>query len=170
MEIGKGKLIAFLREVDKHLSRKIKIIAVGGTAMTLLELKPSTIDIDFELPHEDVEEFENATKMFAHGIKKIDTFSDGLIFSQQLPDDHLEKIIPVKIHFNNIQLYSLHPIDIVVTKIGRLESKDIQDIGACIKKFKLTKNEVKNGAKAVDYIGREENYKINLRHVLDRFF
>ena len=170
MEIGKTKLIGFLRELDLHLSRRIRLIAVGGTAMTLLGLKPSTIDIDFELSHEDAGEFKKATGMFAHGIKKIDTFGDGLIFSQQLPEDHAEKIIPIKTGFDKIQLYSLHPVDIVVTKIGRLDGRDVQDIEMCIKKYRLTMEEIKNRAKAVTYTGREENYRINLKHVLERFF
>jgi hypothetical protein len=170
MEIDNSKLVGFLREVDKNLARKITLVAVGGTAMTLLELKPSSIDIDFEIMPEDAGDFEKATGMFAHGIKKIDVFSRGLIFSQQLPEDHWASAIPIKIRFDKIRLKALHPLDIVVTKIGRLNDRDIQDIGACIGKFGLTKEEIENRAKEVTYIGKDENYEINLRHVLKRFF
>jgi hypothetical protein len=40
MKIRKDKLVAFLREVDKELGSDIKLVAVGGTAMTLLGIKP----------------------------------------------------------------------------------------------------------------------------------
>lgn len=168
MKIGKGRLIEFLKEIDKELAKKIKLIAVGGTAMTLLGLKPSTIDIDFEGSSEHIGEFEKASKMISHGFR-VDTYRDGLIFTQQLPDDYSKKSIPVK-KFNKISLYALHPIDIVVTKIGRLDGRDFQDIEKCIKKFKLKKEEVKKRAGLVEYVGNEENYKTNLKAVLKRFF
>lgn len=166
---SKGDLIGFLKVVDENLEKKINLIAVGGTAMTLLDLKPSTIDIDFDLTSEDSEELEKALKTIPHGFR-IDVFRDGLIFSQQLPDDHMERSIPIKIHFRSIRLYALHPLDIVVTKIGRLDERDLQDIRACIERFKLTKKMIEERANKVEYIGREENYRINLRNVLKRFF
>ena len=40
----------FLEELDKELERKITVVAVGGTAMTLHNTKASTIDVDFTIP------------------------------------------------------------------------------------------------------------------------
>jgi len=169
MQLDKGMLTGFLEEVDGQLGRRIRLIAVGGTAMTLLGLKPSTIDIDFDLSSGDAEELDRALKAIPHGFR-IDIFRDGLIFSQQLPDDYAGKCIAVKTGLKNIELYALHPLDIVVTKIGRLNERDLQDIEACIGKFGLTKKQVEGRAKLVEYIGREENYKTNVQHVLRRFF
>lgn len=166
---SKEDLIGFLKAVDENLEKKINIVAVGGTAMTLLGLKPSTIDIDFDLKSGDAEELKKALRTIPHGFR-IDIFGDGLIFSQQLPDDHLERSIPVKAGFRKIGLYALHPLDIVVTKIGRLNERDVQDIGACIESFGLTRKQIEERANQVEYIGREENYRINLRNVLKRFF
>ncbi len=70
----------------------------------------------------------------------------------------------------NMTLKALSPIDIVVTKIGRLNQRDKEDIEMCIRKFKITKNQVIKRAKEVEYVGREENYEINLEHVLKNFF
>ena len=69
-----------------------------------------------------------------------------------------------------IELRSLHPIDIVVTKIGRLDERDEQDIEACIRKYGLTEKQITKRAGQVEYVGSEENYRINLRHVLKDFF
>lgn len=168
MRFDKSKLMGFLEQIDKELGRRITVIAVGGTAMTLLDLKPSTIDVDFDLNDEDADELERALKTVPHGFR-IDIFSNGLIFSQQLPEDHFRKSIPVKT-FKNIVLYALHPLDIVLTKTGRLNERDLQDIGACIEKFKLTGEQIDERAKLVEYIGREENYRANLRYVLKKFF
>ena len=71
--------------------------------------------------------------------------------------------------FGRIELRSLNPVDIVVTKIGRLDERDKQDIEACIRKYKITEKQITKRASQVEYAGREENYRINLRHVLKHF-
>ena len=95
--------------------------------------------------------------------------ADGIVFSQTLPDDYLEKSVMIK-KFKNIILKALDPVDIVVTKIGRLDERDLQDIKACIKKFKLKKNQIEKRSNNVQYVGRQENYKVNLSYVIKKFF
>ncbi|HVP16745.1 MAG TPA: hypothetical protein VMT42_05205 [candidate division Zixibacteria bacterium] len=62
MPLDKSELLNFLEELNKELGRKITLIAVGGTAMTLLDLKPSTMDIDFTIPSSDFPEYKRAEK------------------------------------------------------------------------------------------------------------
>jgi len=45
-------------KVVADLTKKITLVEAGGTAMTLLDLKPSTIDIDFTIPSCNMIEFE----------------------------------------------------------------------------------------------------------------
>lgn len=54
MPLSKTGLVDFLDIVDREMKRKITLVAVGGIAMTLLDLKPSTIDIDFTAPSDDL--------------------------------------------------------------------------------------------------------------------
>lgn len=54
--------MGLLSSVDEELERRIVLVAVGGTAMTLLDLKPSTIDIDFTGPYDDIREFNRIQK------------------------------------------------------------------------------------------------------------
>lgn len=169
MAINKDTLLDLLSEVDKALGKEMSIVAVGGTAMTLLGLKESTIDIDFNASKDDVKELRRAFDSIPHGFR-VDLFVEGMIFTQQLPDDFFEKCIPVKTQFKNINLLALHPIDIVVTKIGRLNERDVEDIKSCVKKFKLKRKDVEKRALQVVYVGREENYRINLRYALKEFF
>ena len=169
MAIDKNRLLDLLSEVDKNLMKKMSIVAVGGTAMTLLDLKTSTIDIDFNASKDDVKELRRAFDSIQHGFR-VDLFVEGMIFSQLLPDDYLEKCIPVKTKFVNIRLLALHPIDIVVTKIGRMNERDVEDIKSCIRKFKLVKKDVEKRALQVVYVGREENYRINLDYALKSLF
>ncbi len=95
MPFENKQLLEFLEQVDKQLEKSIDIIAVGGTAMTLLKLKQSTIDIDFDFSRNDIIVFEKALQKIPHGFK-IDLYTDGMIFSQQLPEDYRSKAIPVK--------------------------------------------------------------------------
>lgn len=62
--MDKKSLLDFLSEIDRKLKRKITLIAAGGTALTLLDLKSSTIDIDFTGPLQDIEEFRLQEKKF----------------------------------------------------------------------------------------------------------
>ncbi len=162
-------LSRFLGELDKELTRDITLIAVGGTALTLLDAKPSTIDVDFALPNDDYDEFQRVLKQVPHGFT-VHCFHDGMIFTQDLPEDYLENASTVRTKMKHIELKALDPIDIVVTKIGRLNDSDMEDIESCIKKFGLTRGQVEDRAAKVVYIGREENYRINLKHVLEKFF
>jgi hypothetical protein len=154
--------------VDKEVSRKITLVAVGGTAMTLLDLKPSTIDIDFTVPSGDKLELDKALKSVPHGYK-VDVWIDGTVFCTTLPDDYLDRSRDI-ISFKHITLKALHPVDIIVTKIGRLDARDMQDIAACIKKFQLSKKEIETRAASVTYAPNEEDYRYNLKLALKEFF
>lgn len=133
MQFNKQRLMEFLEVVDKELEEPVELTAVGGTAMTLLGLKDSTLDIDFDVEADRAIGFRKTLARLHHGYR-IDLYTGGLIFSQQLPEDYAEKRIPVKTDFRKIRLYTLNPLDIIVTKIGRLNDRDIEDIKACIRK------------------------------------
>ncbi len=49
--LGKEQLLNIMVEWNRFLKRKVNLIACGGTAMTLLDVKPSTKDIDFMVPN-----------------------------------------------------------------------------------------------------------------------
>jgi len=168
MPLDKSTLLLDFLEVDKELERPVTLVEVGGTALTLLDAKTSTIDVDFTIPSDDYGVFKKTLSSIPHGFK-VDCWKDGMVFSQGLPDDYLERSSAIR-KMKRIQLRALNPVDIVVTKIGRLDARDKQDIETCIKKFKLTKNQIAKRARDVEYVGRDENYETNLKYVLKDFF
>ena len=168
-KIPKTQLIELLEEFDKDLDGEIRLIAVGGTAMTLLNLKTSTIDIDFDLSKSDYSVFDKTQKRIPHGFR-IDLFEGGLIFTQQLPPDYVEKAVQMPYSFKKIKLLALAPLDIVVTKIGRLNERDRQDIKSCIEKKGVTKEQIEERAKQIEYVGHQETYLSNLKWVIQRFY
>ncbi len=163
--IGRNELVRWLKSVDRKLHRKVTLIAVGGTAMTLLGLKSSTRDVDFCLKSEEKRDFEKVLdKEF-----KVDIFTDGCIFSEQLPADYSEKSKEI-IRMKNIDLKALSPIDIIITKAARFNARDEEDIEALsghADKDELLKrfNEVLKS-----YSGKEEDYKYHMEIVIKRFF
>ena len=107
--IDRNELVKWLKSIDKKLHSKITLIAVGGTAMTLLGLKSSTRDVDFCIKSDEKKDFEKALdKKF-----KVDIFIDGYIFSEQLPADYVEKSKEI-VKMNNIALNA----DVFINKIS----------------------------------------------------
>ncbi len=170
MPCDKSALFDFLSVLNEDLTKKITLVAAGGTAMTLLDLKPSTIDIDFTIPGCDRVEFEQALKSNPPGYK-VDRWTDGCVFCQTLPNDYLENSIKIK-EFSHISLRALQPVDIIVTKIGRLNARDMQDIEACIQKAKVSEAKIRERALLVvqTYVGPEEEYIYHLNLMLDKFY
>ncbi len=168
-EIGKQRLFDFIEELDKELTEKIRITAVGGTAMTLLDLKNSTRDVDFESSSKNEKALLKAKETLNPGFE-IDLFWNGLIFAQQLPDDYNEKAIPIK-EFEHIELFALSPLDIVVSKIARFNERDEQDIKACIQKASITKEQLKERASQLGLTAiTAEDFRYHLTLVLEQMF
>ena len=51
--IDKKELMNTIRGWDTFLKRKVRLIACGGTALTLLDIKASTKDIDLMIPDQN---------------------------------------------------------------------------------------------------------------------
>jgi len=132
-------LIDLLRSIDPYISRKVYLIAIGGTALTLLELKPSTLDIDFNLPREEDSQkirklfreldFEriNRNKWISPNGLIIDLCDLDYIFCVQLPESSIENSVLIK-EFEHISLKALNLYDLIISKLARSETKDMDDI------------------------------------------
>jgi hypothetical protein len=48
--IDKQTLLDTMEQWNRFLKRKVHLVACGGTAMTLLQVKSSTKDVDFMIP------------------------------------------------------------------------------------------------------------------------
>lgn len=169
MSLNRNTLLDFLEILDDEFSRKIILVAAGGTAMTLLNRKPSTIDVDFTVPKEYYDDFLLALKTVPHGFR-VDVWPEGQVFSQMLPSDYLDISILIETSLKHIELRALHPLDIVGTKIGRLIDRDMGDIEICIRNFDLKADQIRERASKIGYAGNDEVYEINLNAVIQRFF
>ena len=167
MSLDNTKLLDFLGEIDAELTRKIVVVAVGGTAMTLLKAKSSTIDIDFTMPSQHHKDFEHAMKVIQPGFQ-VELYHDGMVFVTSLPDDYLKRSKPIKTKLKKIELRTLHPVDIIVTKIARLDDRDDQDIASCMKKFKITRREIVKRANEINSLVHDQTFQTNLSNFLKK--
>jgi len=167
--ITKQDLLDWLDRIDKELDREIVIVAVGGTAMTLLDLKESTRDVDFCVEAKDFEKFKKLAKS---DLFVVDLFKDGYIFALQLPEDYLEVASDYGEEFRNLRLRILKVEDIILTKTSRLNARDMGDIEALAKTGKVEIEFLKKRFEEVceSYAGREEDYRYHFKLVLKMFF
>ena len=152
MEVGTKTLEEIIIEFDRYLTRKTRIIAVGGTALTLLGKKASTRDIDLCFTEERGAlsfiqsakkmgyRSETPNKLIGKGVI-IDIFSNGYIFCVQLPEDYSEKAVKIR-DFHRIELYALAPMDLLITKAARFNDRDKEDITTIIRSYKIDEKQL----------------------------
>lgn len=125
---------------------RVRLIACGGTALTLLKIKDSTKDIDFIVPKEN--EYQRLMKFLRHlnygdkggGLVHEDDpnfiyqfWCGNRVFTTDLLDSPLEegKHILIK-KWTHIYLGALNLIDLIITKMFRGNQVDRDD---CIAAF-----------------------------------
>lgn len=138
--INKAGLLERLAVWDGFLKRKVRLIACGGTAMTLLGIKESTKDIDLIVPVGL--EHDYIVKMLAElGYRSasgcgwarddgfiFDLFRGNRVHTTELLESPLENGKHTKVkEYNHLYLGVLNPYDIIITKLFRASQIDVDD-------------------------------------------
>jgi hypothetical protein len=144
--IDKAGLWTILEGWDAYLPRKVRLIACGGTALTIQDLKPSTKDVDFLVP-EDSEHVTLVQTIRRLGYRQatgsgwtrgdgyiFDLFAGKTVFVTELLESPLEQgnHIPIKA-FKKLSVAALNDYDLVISKMFRGSAVDIQDCLALIR-------------------------------------
>ncbi|MFC1733350.1 DUF6036 family nucleotidyltransferase [candidate division KSB1 bacterium] len=168
--IDKSNLLDFLKKLDKMLKDKATILAVGGTAMVLMDLKESTIDVDFCIDNK--KNYDVIKKTRIRSPFKVDLFHSGYIFTLQLPEDYIRRARPYKTTLKNINLKILSPIDIIITKGSRLNQRDVEDIKLIISRKKINKDDIRKRFSEVkgSWPGSDKVFDENTKFILKEFF
>ena len=139
--LNQDHLLAILAEWNRFLKRRVHLIACGGTAMTLLGVKPSTKDIDFMVPV--TSEYNYLIKQLeALGYKpgsgpgwrregevfRFDLFRGNRIHTTELLESPLSagKNTPLK-EFSRLYVGILNDYDLISSKLMRGASVDFED-------------------------------------------
>jgi len=150
--LDKNRLLDILSVWDGHLNKRVHLVACGGTALTLMDLKESTKDIDLLIPEE--EEYKYLLRILKDlgyeaktgaGWARDDGFIFDLyvgktIFTTELLESPLIEgnNIPLK-EFAHIYLGVLNYYDLLISKIFRSTTVDMDD---CLALFKARSKEI----------------------------
>lgn len=147
-ETTKNELTEFLKKIDSYLDKELILVAIGGTALTLLDLKLSTRDIDLIVPRK--KDFKLLVELFRKlnftEIKKerwitgegsiIDLYVEDYICNVKLLEPSTEKSQLLQ-KFDHLILRVLNLYDVAITKIDRGDKRDFEDIQLIFKKASL---------------------------------
>lgn len=144
--IDRQRLLNEIGAWGSFLKRKVHLIACGGTALTLLGIKPSTKDIDLIVPELKEYDYLIATlkqlgykSVTGSGWKRKDGFifeffRGKFVHTTELLESPLEKKNHVLIkEFNHIYLGVLNYYDLIISKLFRGDGVDIEDCLILIK-------------------------------------
>jgi len=143
------ELIQTIDNWEHLINFKVNLIGCGGTALTLLEIKDSTKDIDFIVPV--VKEYERLMKFLQSlgyeekggGLAHPDDpyflyqfWVGNRVFTTDLLDPPLDpgKNIPIK-KWRHIYLGALNLQDLIITKMFRGMQVDVDD---CVAVFAIS--------------------------------
>lgn len=139
--LTKAQLWDVLELWDEFMPGPVRLVACGGTALTIQDLKTSTRDVDFVVPDDD-ECRRLIGSIRRRGYEKdrgfgwkhpsspfiFDIFAGKYVFTTELLDSPLEPgmSIPVR-SFKKLTISALNDLDLVISKMFRGDQVDVED-------------------------------------------
>ena len=182
--LNKQTLLDILSQWNGFLKRKVHLIACGGTALTLMNIKPSTKDVDFLVPDET--EYRYLLRILkdlgykpatGSGWKKqnehyiFDLFPGKRIHTTELKSSPIEKENHFLFkEFSYLYIGILNDFDLITSKLFRGMSVDFEDCLMLVKarkgKFDL-KRFINHYKEIASYDISEDRIIMNLDRFLD---
>jgi len=182
--LNKRTLLDILGQWNGFFKRKIHLIACGGTALTLLDIKPSTKDADFMVPVES--EYKYLIKILkdlgyqqttGSGWQKkediyiFDLFPGKRIHTTELLESPLEegKHLLLK-EFSHLYIGILNDYDLIASKLFRGSDVDFEDCLMLVKarKDKINIKRIEQHFKELSMYDISENrIAVHLEHFLN---
>lgn len=182
--LNKRTLLDILGQWNGFFKRKIHLIACGGTALTLLDIKPSTKDADFMVPVEP--EYKYLIKILKdlgyqqttgsgwqkkEDIYVFDLFPGKRIHTTELLESPLEegKHLLLK-EFSHLYIGILNDYDLIASKLFRGSDVDFEDCLMLVKarKDKINIKRIEQHFKELSrYDISEKRIAVHLEHFLN---
>lgn len=182
--LNKTKLLDVLVQWNGFLKRKIHLIACGGTALTLLDIKPSTKDVDLIVPVET--EYRYLIRMLkdlgyeqttGSGWRKkgdifiFDLFPGKRIHTTELLESPLEDGNHIFLkEFSHLYIGILNEYDLIASKLFRGTDVDFED---CLMLVKARRDKIdikhleRHVLELAGFDTSEERIAKNLEHFLN---
>ena len=123
------------KEIDESLeqpSTKFVLIAVGGTSLTLRNIKSSTKDVDLMVDGIELSKVKTHLRQVCKKNKcKIDIWQSPHIFSTTLLENFTSDLYPRKYKHFDVKIVNL--VDNAVAKLSRFNEADREDIDGIIR-------------------------------------
>jgi len=180
--LDKDRLLDIMGEWNRFLKRKVHLIACGGTAMTLIGVKPSTKDVDFIAP--EVREHDYLTKQLkmlgykqatGSGWKRqgegfqFDIYRGNRIHTTDLQNSPLEEgRHSILMEFSHLYIGILNDYDLISSKLMRGTRVDFED---CLSLVEARREEI-DIEKLIHHFHEMVNYDVGeyrLKPNIDHF-
>ncbi len=181
--LTKNQLLEILEGWNHILRRRVRMIACGGTAMTLLGVKASTKDVDFLVPNDKEYKYLTA-KLMDIGYElqigwqregepfRFDLFRGNKIHTTTLLDSPLERERHTLLfEYSHLYIGILNDYDLIASKLMRGTTVDFED---CIALTRARKDQldltrlVERFHRMVDLDISEERIRSNIDVFLER--
>ena len=164
-KISRENIEALIKKLDSKLKEKTEIILIGGTALSLLNERNYSHDIDFchpgqKSPGKFGQLVIESAKSVGINPKKIEMFNGLEMTFLNIPDFRERATAYRDIHLKHIALKIMNPLDIAMTKLHRGDPKDFEDIYILLKSGRISEGDL--GARYMDilkYQGNSESMK-----------
>ena len=111
----------------------ITLYALGGTALTLLDMKPASADIDLIINKDDWDLMRAVLNEVGEEYSvRIDKFYNDWMGTYWLPDDFRGKSIGLT-YTDQLEVKSLSLVDILLTKLIAHRPKDLFDVSPLVR-------------------------------------
>jgi hypothetical protein len=182
--LNKERLLDILEGWNRFLKRKVHLIACGGTAMTLLGVKPSTKDVDFMAPR--IREHDYLIRQLAAlGYEQVtgtgwqrkgesfrfDVFRGNRIHTTELLVSPLDEDRHIVLkEYSHLYIGILNDYDLISSKLMRGTRVDFEDCLSLAEAHRADLDIEKLVAHFTELIGydvAEERLQPNMGHFLD---
>ena len=149
IELDVRELYDLLGQIETKLDNPINLYALGVTALTILNIKNSTRDVDFNIETkkhyqifirtlEDLgfESKNNNIRWVSQEGIAFDLFYGSNILGTDLLPDCLSKSRFIK-KIGKVSIYTLSFEDIIISKLARSDERDLEDIKTIFENEKI---------------------------------
>lgn len=162
---GLRQLIAEL-ETRLQLRQPLKMYVAGGMALHLYTGSRVTTDVDAEFSKRIMIPENLVVQTAAGRVLYLDTNYNSSF--ALMHEDYLDDALRVPLGSEFIELYVLHPLDLILSKIARFRGPDADDIKQLIGMFAITPTMIESRAEVAmqAYVGNDDYLRMHLQDVL----
>lgn len=153
-------------ELRVQLTEPVQMFIAGGMATHLYTQERVTADVDAEfskrilLPRDLLVETGDGQMLYLDP-----TYNSSFAL---MHENYRDDAVRIPMGTEHIQVYVLHPLDLIISKIARFSGPDPEDIRSLIEKFGIRATNIKKRAEEAlaGYVGNVDYLRMNLRDVL----